>query len=84
MKTNVDFSELLLSELAPGREAVVSRVEDASPSGRRLQELGLLPETRVRVVRRAPLGDPIELEIRGYRLCLRRSDAAHVVVRAES
>lgn len=37
----------------------------------RLRDLGFVPGTRVKVVRRAPLGDPIEIELRGYRLCLR-------------
>jgi len=37
----------------------------------RLADLGFVPGTELRVVRRAPFGDPIELEIRGYRLCLR-------------
>jgi Fe2+ transport system protein FeoA len=41
--------------------------------GRRLRDLGFVPGTRVLIVRRAPLGDPIEVEIRGYRICLRRS-----------
>lgn len=37
-----------------------------------------MPGTRLRVVRSAPLGDPIELELRGYRLCLRRADLVQV------
>ncbi len=40
----------------------------------RLRELGFVPGTPVRVLRRGPLGDPFELELRGYRICLRRSD----------
>jgi len=40
----------------------------------RLRELGLVAGTRVTVVRRAPLGDPIEIELRGYRLCVRRDE----------
>jgi Fe2+ transport system protein FeoA len=44
----------------------------------------LLPATEIRLVRRAPLGDPIEVEILGYRLSLRRSDAAAVWIEALS
>jgi len=75
--------EARLSDLAPGTSARVTAVEGHGPSERRLMDLGLLPGTRVRAVRRAPLGDPVEFELRGYRLCLRRRDAACVRVRVE-
>jgi len=81
MKTNVDFKKCTLAELPPGSEGVVCAVDDSFPIASRMLDLGLRPETTVRVVRRAPLGDPIELELRGYRLCLRRCDAGSVIVR---
>ena len=40
----------------------------------RLRNLGFVPDTEIRVLRRAPLGGPIEFELRGYRICLRRED----------
>ena len=43
-------------------------------------ELGLLPGTSIEVVRVAPLGDPIELRLRNYSLCLRRSEATNIDV----
>ena len=46
-------------------------------------EMGLLPGTRVRVVRVAPLGDPLELRVRHYALSVRRADAARISVRSE-
>jgi Fe2+ transport system protein FeoA len=52
-----------------------ARLSDWSRDGdvsRRLLDLGFVPGTRVLIVRRAPLGDPIEIELRGYRLCIRR------------
>jgi ferrous iron transport protein A len=73
---------LSLAELEPGCEGVVVDVENTGPVSRRLLDLGLLPETPVRVVRRAPLGDPSIYELRGYRLCLRKGDAARVRVRS--
>jgi Fe2+ transport system protein FeoA len=73
---------LPLNELEPGSEAVVVEVEDTGPISRRLLDLGLLPETPVKVLRRAPLGDPSIYELRGYRLCLRKGDAARVRVRS--
>ena len=51
---------------------------------RRLMEMGLLPGTRVRIVRFAPLGDPIELRLRDYSLSVRRAEAAGIRVRPEA
>lgn len=48
---------------------------------RRLQDLGFVPDTPLEVVRRAPLGDPVEIEIRGYRLCLRLAQLVGLRVR---
>jgi ferrous iron transport protein A len=72
-----------LAELLPGESGRVIRVADESAADRRLMDLGLLPETPVRVLRRSPLGDPTVYELRGYRLCLREVDAARVRVRPD-
>ena len=69
-----------LADLEPGAGARVAAVEEGSPIGRRLLDLGFVPGTEVRVVRRAPLGDPVEYELRGTRLCLRRSEARRIRV----
>lgn len=47
----------------------------------RLADLGFVAGTEVKVIRRAPLGDPVEIEVRGYRLCLRAADLAGLCVR---
>ncbi len=47
---------------------------------RRLMDLGLIRGTAVEVVRTAPLGDPIEVRLRGFMLTLRRSEAEHITV----
>lgn len=72
-----------LAELAPGEGAVVLTVDVSAPIGRRLQDLGFLPGTPVRTIRQAPLGDPVVYELRGTRLCLRRSEARLIRVRPE-
>ena len=51
---------------------------------RRLMELGLVPGTVVEVVRVAPLGDPVEVLVRGCSLSIRRAEARHVHVRVEN
>lgn len=46
----------------------------------RFAEMGLVPSTIVTVVKKAPLGDPLEINVRGYRLCIRATDAKYFVV----
>jgi ferrous iron transport protein A len=73
-------TELRLSQLAVGKSAVVRAYPKAGQAFLRLREMGVLPGTTVTLVRTAPLGDPIEIKVRGYLLTLRRSEAEHVVV----
>lgn len=73
---------LSLDRIAIGRSARVATVTGGDATALRLLEMGLTPGASVRVVAHAPLGDPLELEVRGYRLSLRRSDAARVAVAA--
>lgn len=86
LKTNFNFrtegEAFPLDRARPGAELVVDHVQhDDSPASRRLSDLGILPDTAITVVRRAPLGDPVEYALRGYRLCLRSTDSARIWVR---
>ena len=67
-----------LDRLPIGESAVVQRVDCGRRVGGRLMEMGLLPGTRIEMVRRAPFGDPLEIRLRGYLLSLRSADAAEV------
>lgn len=69
-----------LAELAPDEEALVRHVGGPSRRARRIMALGLSPGATVRVVRRAPLGDPMELDVSGCLLVLRREEASDVVL----
>jgi Fe2+ transport system protein FeoA len=71
---------LKLSDLAVGASATVREFPAQDPAFLRLREMGLLTGTRVTLVRTAPLGDPLEIKVRGYHLTLRKVDAAHVLV----
>ncbi|HRK23065.1 MAG TPA: FeoA domain-containing protein [Fimbriimonadaceae bacterium] len=63
-----------------GMRARVLRVPDDLPNVKRLQEMGLVEGTEFKVVKVAPLGDPIEIDLRGYRLCLRKRETAGIDV----
>ncbi len=71
-----------LTDLAVGTKAVVAEIKVAPEHKPRLMEMGILVGTTVELVRFAPMGDPVEIKVRGYHLSLRRSDAALVFVRA--
>lgn len=69
-----------LADLANGNRARVTGVRDQDELAVRLLEMGLTPGVEVRRIGAAPLGDPLEFELRGYRLSLRRAEAARVDV----
>ena len=69
-----------LSDLAAGSSAVVRDFPKTGSAFVRLREMGVLTGTRVTLVRTAPMGDPIEIKVRGYNLTLRKSEADHVMV----
>jgi Fe2+ transport system protein FeoA len=71
-----------LSELPPGTVAIVESVHGERDLRRRLLEMGFCNRTMVTVIRRAPLGDPIEFLLRGYYVSLRREEARCVLVSA--
>jgi ferrous iron transport protein A len=72
-----------LVDLPLGQHAEIVSIDCERRLSRRLMEMGLLPGTRIRVVRVAPLGDPIELRVRNYSLSLRRAEAAKIAVSPE-
>lgn len=69
-----------LDHVSVGESASIADVPGADAVSLRLLEMGLTPGVRVAVVGAAPLGDPVELELRGYRLSIRRREAALVTV----
>jgi ferrous iron transport protein A len=70
-----------LSQLASNEEGVVIELPRDERIANRLREMGLLPGTTIIFVRRAPLGDPIEIRLRGYSLSLREQEAAGILVK---
>ena len=73
---------MTLAELKPGDKAIIQGWLTEMPPVR-LMELGLLPGTLVEMVRFAPLGDPIDIKVRGYHLSIRKIDASQIVLKDE-
>jgi len=70
-----------LDQLEPGRRAIVRLVGGDRRVRQRLQELGFVCGTALRVVRLAPLGDPMQVELHGSHISLRRSEARSILVK---
>ena len=69
-----------LDALKPGDEATVTRLEGAPEVIERFMEMGLVVGTPLKLLKYAPLGDPLEIVMRGYHLTLRRAEAVGVIV----
>ncbi len=74
---------LTLDALAIGIPARVVAVHGAGAVARRLMEMGVVPGAPVRVIKTAPLGDPLEIRVRNYHLAVRRAEAQTILVHRE-
>lgn len=74
---------MTLNELPIGENAVITRVGGEGALRLRFLDMGIIPKTRVSIRKVAPLGDPIELQIRGYELTIRVEDAREIEVTKE-
>jgi ferrous iron transport protein A len=72
-----------LDLVEPGTLAVVRAVNGSGPVRKRILDMGLIKGAKVQMVRRAPLGDPIEFKLRGFTLSLRSEEAALVQIEEE-
>ncbi len=72
-----------LTSVALGSRATVAEIKLPPESRPRLMEMGLLVGTPVELVRFAPLGDPVEIRVRGYNLTLRKHEAEQILVKTE-
>ena len=63
-----------LKEVKPGRHVKVIKLHGSGPLKKRIMDMGITRNTEITVLRAAPLGDPIEVSVRGYALSLRKAD----------
>ena len=76
--------EKLLSEFSVGEAGVIKTVSGEGKIRRRLFDMGVTPGAEVMLRKKAPLGDPLEVTIRGYELTLRKSEAACVTMEVKA
>lgn len=69
-----------LKELKPGEQGIVISIGDRGPLRRRIMDMGVTPGVLIKVIKVAPLGDPIEINIRGYELSLRKDEANQIQI----
>lgn len=72
-----------LADLLPGESGIVDQVGGEGALHRHILDMGLTPRTQVKVGKLAPMGDPMEIQLRGYSLTLRKADAAQITLREE-
>ena len=71
---------MTLKDLSPGQEGKVISLGEKGVMRRRLMDMGVTLGTKVKVIKVAPLGDPIEINIRGYELTLRKNEAMQIEI----
>lgn len=69
---------MTLRDLNPGQQGVVAAVGTTGAMKRRIMDMGITPGVEIKVVKVAPLGDPIEVTVRGYQLSLRKDEAQQI------
>jgi len=75
--------DLRLSDLAPGQKGIVVSIKGGGATRRRIMDMGIVRGSKIKVIRKAPLGDPVEFEIRDYNLTLRKREAENIYVSLE-
>lgn len=80
MNSEKNKLEKSLAQMLPGEEANVVSVNGNDSITKRLMEMGVVPGTLVRLIKTAPLGDPLEVRVRGYHLALRHSEAQTIII----
>lgn len=75
---------MTVDDLKIGQSGVIATVGGEGPLRLRFLDMGLIPGTKVTLRKVAPMGDPIQIQVRGYELTIRREDAAKITLREEN
>jgi ferrous iron transport protein A len=69
--------------MSDNQEGVIRKISTAGEIGRRIREMGIVPDTPIQIQGRAPLKDPVAVKVRDYVLTLRNNEADHILVEVE-
>ena len=75
---------MTINDLQIGEEGIIKNVTGEGVLRLRFLDMGLIPRTKVKIQKIAPLGDPIQISIRGYELTIRREDAEKITLESEA
>ncbi|ABE51733.1 FeoA family protein [Methanococcoides burtonii] len=75
-----EMNETTLNLLEPGSKAKVIQITGRGSARRRILDMGMVPGAEIEVIRKAPMGDPLEFLVKGYNLSLRKAEAELIVV----
>jgi ferrous iron transport protein A len=79
MKKVIRMRDMLVHQ-----KGIIRKVSANGEMGRRIREMGLVPETPIQITGRAPLRDPVAIKVRDYTLTLRNDEASHILVEVDS
>lgn len=74
---------MTIDDLQIGQSGTIDQVGGQGPLRLRFLDMGLIPGTRIKLQKIAPMGDPIQIQVRGYELTIRREDARQITIREE-
>lgn len=72
-----------MRQMSDNQKGVVRKITTIGEMGRRIREMGLVPDTPIQIQGRAPLKDPVAVKVRDYTLTLRNNEADHILVEVE-
>lgn len=75
--------EKKVSELKPGEAGTVVSLSCSGALRRRIIDMGITPGAMIRMMKAAPFGDPLEINVRGYELSIRKSEAGQIIVQCD-
>ena len=72
-----------MREMSDNQKGIIRKLSATGDMGRRIREMGLVPDTQIQVQGRAPLKDPVAIKVRDFTLTLRNNEASHIMVEVD-
>jgi len=75
---------IIMREMSDNQSGIIKKMSATGDMGRRIREMGLIPNTWIKIQGRAPLKDPVAIKLRDYTLTLRNNEADHILVEVDN